>query len=63
MAAEDAPLLEDIVAEANHMADLANNLLTLARLVSRDDQDRDQGGASQTTTGHRAMLATIRAQA
>ena len=30
--AEDAALLEDIVAEANHMATLANNMLTLARL-------------------------------
>ena len=32
LAAEDATLLEDIVAEANHMATLATNLLTLARL-------------------------------
>jgi len=32
MAAEDAALLEDIVAEANHMAILANSMLTLARL-------------------------------
>lgn len=32
MAAEDAALLEDIVAEANQMATLASNLLTLARL-------------------------------
>lgn len=32
MAAEDAVLLEDIVAEANHMAMLANSMLTLARL-------------------------------
>jgi len=30
--AEDAALLEDIVAEANHMGRLATNLLTLARL-------------------------------
>ncbi len=30
--AEDAFLLEDIVAEANHMSILANNMLTLARL-------------------------------
>ncbi len=30
--AEDAALLEDIVAETNHMATLANNMLTLARL-------------------------------
>src|SRR5690348_13677834 len=30
--AEDAALLEDIVAEANHMAILATNMLTLARL-------------------------------
>jgi signal transduction histidine kinase len=29
---EDAALLEDIVAEADHMGNLANNLLTLARL-------------------------------
>src|SRR5438034_4258564 len=29
---EDAALLEDIVAEANHMASLATSLLTLARL-------------------------------
>ncbi len=29
---EDAALLEDIVAEANHMSILANNMLTLARL-------------------------------
>ncbi len=29
---EDASLLEDIVAEANHMGNLATNLLTLARL-------------------------------
>ena len=32
LAAEDAALLEDIVAEANHMGTLASNLLTLARL-------------------------------
>ena len=32
MAAEDAALLEDIVAEANHMSVLANSMLTLARL-------------------------------
>jgi signal transduction histidine kinase len=31
---EDVALLEDIVAEANHMARLATNLLTLARLDS-----------------------------
>src|SRR5438874_2227538 len=30
--AEDAALLEDIVAEANHMSTIATNLLTLARL-------------------------------
>ena len=35
LAAEDAALLEDIVAEANHMAGLTNNLLTLARLDTR----------------------------
>jgi signal transduction histidine kinase len=33
--AEDAALLEDIVAEANHMGNLANNMLTLARLDNR----------------------------
>lgn len=32
--AEDAALLEDIVAETNHMSTLATNLLTLARLDS-----------------------------
>jgi signal transduction histidine kinase len=32
LAQEDAALLEDIVAEANHMANLATNMLTLARL-------------------------------
>jgi signal transduction histidine kinase len=32
---EDALLLEDIVAEANHMGNLATNLLTLARLDNR----------------------------
>src|SRR5436190_5876161 len=35
LAAEDAALLEDIVAEANHMTILASNLLTLARLDNR----------------------------
>ena len=35
LAAEDAALLEDIVAEANHMTGLTNNLLTLARLDTR----------------------------
>ena len=33
--AEDAALLEDIVAEAHHMATLATNMLTLARLDNR----------------------------
>lgn len=32
LSVEDAALLEDIVAEANHMGNLATNLLTLARL-------------------------------
>jgi len=32
METEDAALLEDIVAEANHMATMANRMLTLARL-------------------------------
>ncbi len=32
LAAEDAALLEDIVAESHHMATLATNMLTLARL-------------------------------
>ena len=32
---EDTALLEDIVAEANHMSNLANNMLTLARLDNR----------------------------
>ncbi|MBA2284048.1 MAG: histidine kinase, partial [Ktedonobacteraceae bacterium] len=34
LAAEDAALLEDIVAEAAHMGRLSNNMLTLARLDS-----------------------------
>ncbi len=34
LAEEDAVLLEDIVAEANHMSMLANSMLTLARLDS-----------------------------
>jgi signal transduction histidine kinase len=42
MAAEDAALLEDIVAEANHMAGLANNLLTLARLDSRSSHQEHE---------------------
>ena len=32
LAADDVPLLEDIVAESNHMSTIATNLLTLARL-------------------------------
>jgi len=35
LVAEDAALLEDIVAETSHMARLATNLLTLARLDNR----------------------------
>lgn len=35
LAADDATLLEDIVAETGHMTTLANNMLTLARLDSR----------------------------
>ncbi|HLG62030.1 MAG TPA: ATP-binding protein [Ktedonosporobacter sp.] len=35
LAADDATLLEDIVAETSHMTTLANNMLTLARLDSR----------------------------
>ncbi|MBV9231834.1 MAG: HAMP domain-containing histidine kinase [Chloroflexi bacterium] len=35
LAVEDAALLEDIVAEANHMGMLANSMLTLARLDAR----------------------------
>lgn len=42
LAAEDAALLEDIVAEANHMAGLANNLLTLARLDSRSSHQEHE---------------------
>src|SRR5690242_14019618 len=34
--------VEDIVAEANHMADLANNLLTLARLDSRSSHQEHE---------------------
>ena len=59
MAAEDAPLLEDIVAEANHMADLANNLLTLARLDSRSSHQEHEvvRVASLAEAGARRVLA------
>jgi len=40
LSAEDAELLEDIVVEANHMATLANSMLTLARLDA-DTQHRE----------------------
>lgn len=36
LAEDDAALLEDIVAESNHMSHIATNLLTLARLDNRD---------------------------
>jgi signal transduction histidine kinase len=41
MDAEDAFLLEDIVAEANHMTTIATNLLTLARLDSTTDTHQE----------------------
>ena len=40
--AEDAALLEDIVAEANHMSCLASNLLTLARLDNRSSHQEHE---------------------
>ena len=40
--AEDAALLEDIVAEANHMSRLATNLLTLARLDNRSSHQEHE---------------------
>ncbi len=42
LAAEDAALLEDIVAEANHMSRLATNLLTLARLDNRSSHQEHE---------------------
>ena len=42
LAAEEAALLEDIVAEANQMAGLANNLLALARLDSRSSHQEHE---------------------
>ncbi len=42
MAAEDAAILEDIVAEAAHMARLANNMLTLARLDSNSSHQEHE---------------------
>jgi signal transduction histidine kinase len=42
LVAEDAALLEDIVAEANHMSRLATNLLTLARLDNRLPQQEHE---------------------
>jgi signal transduction histidine kinase len=41
LAAEDAALLEDIVAEANHMATLATNMLTLARLDNHSSHHQE----------------------
>lgn len=49
LSAEDAALLEDIVAEANHMARLATNLLTLARL---DNRSSHQEALSLCRKGH-----------
>jgi signal transduction histidine kinase len=40
--AEDAALLEDIVAEAHHMSNLATNLLTLARLDNRSSHQEHE---------------------
>ncbi len=42
LAAEDAALLEDIVAEANHMGTLATNMLTLARLDNRSSHQEHE---------------------
>ncbi len=42
LAAEDAALLEDIVAETSHMTTLANNMLTLARLDSRSSHQEHE---------------------
>ncbi len=42
MAAEDAALLEDIVAKAKHMAGLATNMLTFARLDSRSSHQEHE---------------------
>ncbi len=42
LSAEDATLLEDIVAEANHMTILASNLLTLARLDNRSSHQEHE---------------------
>ncbi len=40
--AEDAALLEDIVAETHHMSNLATNLLTLARLDNRSSHQEHE---------------------
>lgn len=40
--ADDATLLEDIVAETSHMTTLANNMLTLARLDSRSSHQEHE---------------------
>jgi signal transduction histidine kinase len=40
--AEDVVLLEDIVAETNHMGNLANNMLTLARLDNRSSHQEHE---------------------
>jgi signal transduction histidine kinase len=59
MAAEDATLLEDIVAEANHLAGLANNMLTLARLDTRSSHQEYEVVrlAALTEAGERRVQA------
>jgi signal transduction histidine kinase len=59
MAAEDAMLLEDIAAEAKHMAGLANNMLTLARLDSRSSHQEHEvvGLAALAEAGARRVQA------
>jgi signal transduction histidine kinase len=62
--AEDAALLEDIVAEANHMGHIASNLLTLARLdagaIHREHEVVNLGALTQRTVRRVAALAEQR---
>jgi signal transduction histidine kinase len=61
---EDAALLEDIVAEANHMGHLASNLLALARLdagaVHREHEVISLGALAQRTVRRVTALAEQR---
>ncbi len=67
---EDAGLLEDVVAEANHMSNLASNLLTLARLdsgathrehdvVNLAELSQQAAGRAQALAGQRGITVQL----